>query len=92
MQKTVSADGVGVLKGSVGQGRSWIWGNVYSPTGHERAEGKFYPASRPQSLIDHSGRYFSVKPPTFQEWDIANVINVKTLCGWPVAGDGVTDE
>lgn len=33
-----------------------------------------------------------VKPPTFKEFDASNVINVKTVPGLPVAGDGVTDE
>ena len=73
-------------------GSSWIWGNVYSPTADERAEGKFFNSSRPAALVDGSGAYYAIKPPTFQEWDVKDVVNVKNVCKWPVAGDGVTDE
>ena len=31
-------------------------------------------------------------PPTFQEYSVNQVINVKSVRGLPVAGDGVTDE
>lgn len=31
-------------------------------------------------------------PPTYQEYDVSQFINVKTVSAYPVAGDGVTDE
>ncbi len=90
--KTVNANNQTVLTGSVLPGKTWIWGNVYSATSNERAEGKLFSSSRPAPLVDGSGAYYTIKPPTFQEWDVKDVVNVKSVCNWPVAGDGVTDE
>ncbi|OPB43367.1 GH55 beta-1 3-glucanase [Trichoderma guizhouense] len=89
---TVTAGGVNVLKGSVKAGQSWIWGNVYGPSNGQRAQGKFFPASRPLALLDITGSYHTVTPPTFQEYSVDQVINVKSVHGLPVAGDGVTDD
>ncbi|KOS20845.1 Glucan 1 [Escovopsis weberi] len=89
---TVVAGGRQVLKGSVLPGHAWIWGNVYGSQHGDRAEGKLYTTHRPLRLIDGSGSYHAVKPPTFEEFDISNVINAKTVHGFPVAGDGVTDD
>ena len=92
LSQTVTAGGDNVLTGSVGAGKTWIWGNVYSPESGERVEGKLVNSARPASLIDGSGAYYAIKPPTFQEYDVKDVANVRNICGWPVAGDGVTDE
>ncbi|TFB00197.1 Glucan 1,3-beta-glucosidase [Trichoderma ghanense] len=92
VKSTVTAGGKSVLKGSVRPGQSWIWGNVYGPSNGQRAEGKFFPASRPLALVDITGSYHAVAPPTFQEYSVDQVINVKTVHGLPVAGDGVTDD
>ncbi|PNP39519.1 hypothetical protein TGAMA5MH_08537 [Trichoderma gamsii] len=88
---TVTAGGKNVLKGSVKPGQSWIWGNVYGSSG-QRAQGKFFPASRPAALVDTTGAYHVATPPTFQEYSVNQVINVKSVRGLPVAGDGVTDD
>ena len=81
------------MTGPVAAGKSWIWGNVYAYGGeNERAEGKFFPSSRPRSLLDHTGSYFTLEPPTYQEYGVSRVVNVKNVTGLPVAGDGVKDE
>lgn len=90
--KTVTAAGKNILTGSVEQGKSWIWGNVYGPEDGERAEGKFYASSRSKDLVDSSGSFHNAKEPTFAEYDVSKVVNVKNVCGFPVKGDGVTDE
>ncbi|EHK50221.1 glycoside hydrolase family 55 protein [Trichoderma atroviride IMI 206040] len=88
---TVTAGGKNVLRGSVKPGQSWIWGNVYESSG-QRAQGKFFPATRPAALVDFTGAYHVATPPTFQEYSVNQVINVKSVRGLPVAGDGVTDD
>ncbi|KAL1837495.1 hypothetical protein VTK73DRAFT_4676 [Phialemonium thermophilum] len=92
VKSTVTAGGKNVLTGPVRPGQVWIWGDVYGPADGERAEGKFFSSKRPAGLVDASGSYPTVKPPTFQELDVRQVVNVKNVCGWPVAGDGVTDD
>lgn len=88
----MNAAGETVLTGSVDSNKAWVWGNVYGPSNGERAEGKFYPAPRPAALIDGSGMFQTAKEPTFEEYDVSRVVNVKNVCGLPVKGDGVTDE
>ncbi|KAK5991709.1 Glucan endo-1,3-beta-glucosidase BGN13.1 [Cladobotryum mycophilum] len=92
VKSTVSAGGRNVLKGSVEKGHTWVWGNVYGPQDNERAEGKLYTTSRSSQLVDRSGSYHAIKPPTYQEYDVSQVINVKSVPARPVAGDGVTDD
>lgn len=65
---------------------------MYGPVDGKRAEGKFYASSRAASLVDASGAYHTIKGPTFEEYGVSKVVNVKSVCGWKVAGDGVTDE
>ncbi|GJN81868.1 exo-beta-1,3-glucanase [Purpureocillium lilacinum] len=92
VKSTVTAAGKIILTGSVKPGQSWIWGNVYGPVDGKRAEGKFYASSRAASLVDASGAYHTIKGPTFEEYGVSKVVNVKSVCGWKVAGDGVTDD
>ena len=89
---TVTAGNKSVLTGSVLPGKSWIWGNVYSSKDSTRAQGKIFESARAASLVDGAGAYHTVKPPTFQEYSHCEVVNVKNVAGWPVAGDGKTDE
>ncbi len=90
--QTVTAAGKNVLTGSVDQDKAWVWGNVYGPSDGERAEGKYYPAPRPATLLNSAGAFENAKEPTFAEYDVSKVVNVKNVCGLPVKGDGVTDE
>jgi hypothetical protein len=88
----VTSAGKNILTGSVDKGKSWIWGNVYGPETGERAEGKFYSASRSRVLVDGSGSFHNAKAPTYAEYAASKVVNVKNVCDFPVKGDGVTDE
>ena len=38
------------------------------------------------------GKYFTMKPPTYQNYCLDQVINIKSVIGYPVFGDGVTDD
>jgi glucan 1,3-beta-glucosidase len=49
-------------------------------------------ASRPSILVNSTGSFYSVVPPTYQEVDVSQVVNVKNVPGHPVAGDGTTDD
>ncbi|KAJ2978076.1 hypothetical protein NQ176_g4021 [Zarea fungicola] len=89
---TVAVAGKSILTGSVDAGKAWIWGNVYGPVNGERALGKLYSTSRSAILTDGSGSYHNAKEPTFAEYDVSQVVNVKNVCGLPVKGDGVTDD
>jgi glucan 1,3-beta-glucosidase len=39
-----------------------------------------------------NGRYFSLRPPTYQEYSIDQVVNIKSVSGLPVFGDGSHDD
>lgn len=89
---TVAIAGKSILTGSVDKGQAWVWGNVYGPADGERALGKLYPVARSSVLTDESGSFHNAKEPTFEEYDVSQVVNVKNVCGLPVKGDGVTDD
>lgn len=89
---TVAVAGKSVLTGSVPAGDSWIWGNVYGPVDGERSLGKMYKSPRSKTLTNESGAFKNAKEPTFAEYDVSQVVNVKNVCGLPVKGDGVTDD
>lgn len=92
VSSTVSVAGRNVLAGSVDRDNAWIWGNVYGPTDGERALGKLYKSGRSSILTNESGAFHNAKEPTFAEYDISQVVNVKNVCGLPVKGDGTTDD
>jgi glucan 1,3-beta-glucosidase len=39
-----------------------------------------------------SGKYQAFAPPTYDQYDVTEFINVKTVSGYPVYGDGATDD
>jgi glucan 1,3-beta-glucosidase len=39
-----------------------------------------------------NGKYFTMPPPTFQQYSADQVINIKYVSGLPVYGDGATDD
>jgi glucan 1,3-beta-glucosidase len=91
---TVSAGGKDVLLGSVPPDQAWIWGRVLSSDSADSQQqtGTSYNTIRPTVLTDGSGGFKTVKPPTYQEYDVDQVLNVKDVEGYPVAGDGVADD
>jgi len=44
------------------------------------------------ALVNGTGHYYTVAPPTYEEYDISNVINVKDVASYKVAGDGQIDD
>lgn len=81
-------------------GSTWIRGHVYqsaiggnaADTPQNFAMGQLMTTTRPASLVNSSGSYFTVTPPTYAEFDISRVVNVKNDPTHPVKGDGVNDD
>jgi glucan 1,3-beta-glucosidase len=83
---TVVAGGSTILSGSVSG--IWVYGNAYSSIGSVAHDaGTTYTYTRSATLLSGS-KYFSMPPPTYQ--DQTNVVNIKTVSGLAVHGDGVT--
>ncbi|KAH8888367.1 family 55 glycoside hydrolase [Thozetella sp. PMI_491] len=91
---TVTAGGAIVKTGSI-TGQAWVWGNAYTPGGPSSGAhqtGTSYSVSRPGVLVDSSGKFHTVPQPTYKEYDVSQVVNVKSVAGLPVLGDGSTDD
>ena len=43
-------------------------------------------------LADGNENYFTMRPPTYEEFPVDYVVNVKSVAGHPVRGDGITDD
>jgi glucan 1,3-beta-glucosidase len=39
-----------------------------------------------------NGKYFTMAPPTYKQYSVDQVLNIKTVAGLPVYGDGATDD
>ena len=87
---TVVAGGKTMLTGSVS--KTWVYGNAYlaggSVAGVHNA-GVRYQTSRSSELVA-AGKYFTMPPPTYQEYGVDQVVNIKTVKDFPVYGDGQT--
>jgi glucan 1,3-beta-glucosidase len=90
----VKAAGETALKGSVESGSAWIRGNVYLPggSGPEFSKGSMVKVSRPKPLVNGTGFYYTVSPPTYAEYGPSRVVNIKQIDKYPVAGDGAKDD
>lgn len=89
-----TANGNSVLKNNV-QGQAWVWGNAYVPNGPNTGahqKGTLYNSPRPSALTQSNGNYVVIEPPTYQEYDVSQFINVKQVSGYPVYGDGSHDD
>lgn len=81
-------------------GTAWIRGNVYTAaTGASKQQpthlttGQKITVSRPSALVDAtSGNYHTVVQPTYAEYNLSQVVNVKDVTAHPVQGDGVADD
>lgn len=56
------------------------------------SKGGLVETSRPKALVNDTGSYNTVVPPTYAEYDVAQVINIKSVPDYPVRGDGVGDD
>ncbi|GAB5594024.1 hypothetical protein Unana1_08924 [Umbelopsis nana] len=89
---TVVAGGTVLLKGSVP--KTWVYGNAYvkgGPVNGMHDAGTTYQTSRSSVLLS-GGKYFTMAPPTYQEYSVKDVVNIKTVKRFPVYGDGHTDD
>ncbi|KAJ5101342.1 Pectin lyase fold/virulence factor [Penicillium alfredii] len=67
---------------------TWVWGTVV-PGKYETGSG--WSTKRPESLLS-DGKFFIKPQPTYAEYSGTDVINVKTVSGYKVKGDGMTDD
>jgi hypothetical protein len=70
---------------------TWVWGNVYPGNPLNYQPGMMYATSRPSSLLSN-GMFFTKAQPTYGEYAIDQFVNVKAVPGFPVKGDGSTDD
>ena len=92
LTNTVTASGQTILTGSISD--AWVYGNAYVPNGPatgQHQQGTVYSTPRSTSLLS-GGKYFTMAPPTYKQYDVTQFVNVKTVTGYPVAGDGSTDD
>lgn len=68
---------------------TWVWGNAV-PGQYQK--GTTYPNTRSQALLDGSGKFFMKDAPNFAGYAQDQIVNVKSVAGLPVSGDGRTDE
>jgi glucan 1,3-beta-glucosidase len=94
VKKTVKTAGTTALTGSVVPGSAWIRGNSYNAGASTatRFSGSTVAVSRPDVLMNSTGHYHTVMQPTYAEYDVSQVVNVKNVVAHPVAGDGSTDD
>ena len=88
----VSANGKSILSQSVAD--TWVYGNVYTPKGPAQGAhktGEIYRAERASSLLS-GGKYVTIAPPTYKEYDLDQFVNVKQVEGLRVFGDGEKDD
>lgn len=88
VESTVVAGGVTILKGDVPE--TWVYGNAYlsgGPAAGVHDAGTVYQTPRSPVLLS-SGKYFTMAPPTYHEYSVQQVVNIKTVKDFPVYGDG----
>ena len=92
LSSVVTAGGKSILSGSVPN--TWVYGNSFIPGGVNTGShqtGTTYTTPRSPSLL-LKGKYFTMQPPTYQDHDVSQFIDVKQVAGYPVHGDGITDD
>jgi glucan 1,3-beta-glucosidase len=68
---------------------TWVWGNAIP--GYFQS-GTTYTTTRPGALLDSNQNYFTADAPTYAGYALDQFINVKSVSGYPVKGDGATDD
>ncbi|KKK12676.1 putative exo-beta-1,3-glucanase [Aspergillus rambellii] len=89
---TVSLNGNAVLTGSVTN--TWVHGNMYSggSTSPINEQGLGVTTARTDALLGSDSKYFTMAPPTYSQYSSGQFINIKSVSGYPVMGDGATDD
>ena len=78
-----STGGSTLVPGSVPAGSTWVMGNE-NPQNYQ--SGTTYQINRPAALIQN-GQYFTMKQPQYEEYDVSQFVNVKSVSGYTVYGD-----
>lgn len=89
---TVTLGGSTVLTGNVAG--TWVHGDYYTSGNANKQNtqpGTTLHNPRSSSLLSGSN-YFLQAPPTYQNYAASQVLNIKTVSGYPVMGDGATDD
>jgi glucan 1,3-beta-glucosidase len=88
----IDSDGNEKLKATANIG-TWVWGNVEPGNAEPGAyqSGTAYSTQRPTSLLS-DGKYFTKAQPTYNGYTTDQFVNVKSVPGYPVKGDGSTDD
>lgn len=92
LSSVVQASGQNILTNSVSD--TWVYGNVYTKGGPgtgSHKQGSTYTMPRSSSLLS-GGKFVAIPPPTYQQYDVTQFINVKQVAGLPVYGDGSRDD
>ncbi|KAK0657883.1 pectate lyase superfamily protein-domain-containing protein [Cercophora newfieldiana] len=94
---TVKTANTTLLTGSISPDESWIRGNTYSPSSSNPqllSAGQRIKTTRPLPLIISNTTYSypTIPPPTYAEYTLSQIINIKDVSSHPVKGDGVTDD
>jgi glucan 1,3-beta-glucosidase len=87
---TVIAGGTTILSESVPE--TWVYGEAYMNDTQHHEYGITYNYTRSPALVSSNGHFSTIAPPTYQNYSLNQVVNVKTVPGYPVAGDGITDD
>lgn len=74
--------------GSTSSIDTWVWGNE---TPGNFQTGKVSTTTRPNLLLK-GGKYFTKPQPTYGQYASDQFVNVKAVSGFPVKGDGSTDD
>lgn len=78
-----STAGETLVAGSVPAGSTWVMGNE-NPKDYQ--SGTTYQIDRPAALIQN-GQYFTMKQPQYEDYNIDQFVNVKSVSGYTVYGD-----
>ena len=88
----VATDEKVILSGSIHC--TWVYGNVHTSQGLASGAGKTgetYHIPRSPLLLSN-GKYVTISPPTYWEYHLSQIVNVKSVKEYPVHGDGKTDD
>ena len=79
---------------------AWVYGTAYGPdstpsslaASARNVTGQMFPSNRPAALLDDGSKYPALAPPQYEQYSVDQFVNIKTVEGLPVQGDGYTDD
>ncbi|OJJ44259.1 hypothetical protein ASPZODRAFT_18453 [Penicilliopsis zonata CBS 506.65] len=88
---TASFSGVVQVAGDVPE--TWVHGDLYNSgdTTVKYVGGQTVHTPRTSALLS-GNNYFLMRPPNYEDYSVDQFINIKSVTGLPVYGDGVTDD